>query len=95
MQVKYAKITKRIINKSSEDMNGKLGKKSFSTTTETKDNSYEKDITINEFYEPTELPDYRGEIFQYVDVKLQQLDIQNVENNLKISTLNLGVALWS
>ncbi|KAG1789894.1 uncharacterized protein HD556DRAFT_1243241 [Suillus plorans] len=82
MQGKRARITKRALNSGGDSADGKATGSSSSTDAGLKDNAKEDSITTNDFYEPTALPDYGGELFQHVNAKLQQLDIRNVENKL-------------
>ncbi|KAF8558949.1 hypothetical protein OG21DRAFT_1481240 [Imleria badia] len=39
-------------------------------------------VTTNNLYPPSVLPDYGGDLFKHVNVKLRQLDFININNNL-------------
>lgn len=84
MQGKRARIAKKTIIALADDENGKVTEGSSTADGGMKDNNniHEVAVTTNTFYEPTVLPDYRGELYKHVNAKLHQLDIRDADNEL-------------
>lgn len=82
MQSKRARLTKKVLEKGNESTKGQSGEDLSNAKTAPKEKNAEEKINTNNFYEPMELPDYGGDLFQHEKAKLRQLDIRNVDNDL-------------
>ncbi|KAG1812783.1 uncharacterized protein BJ212DRAFT_1301275 [Suillus subaureus] len=82
MQGKCTRIMKKVLSREKEDEDGQTANGSSSTEVGPSNNSGEKGITTNNFYKPTVLTDHGGDLFQHVNAKLHQLDIQDVNSDL-------------
>ncbi|KAG2145934.1 uncharacterized protein EDB93DRAFT_1104563 [Suillus bovinus] len=68
MEGKHARITKKVLNKGTDSVIGKVTESLPTADTGLKESTKEGSITTNDFYEPTVLPDYEGKLFQLVFV---------------------------
>jgi hypothetical protein len=77
-----AKSGEKTINNTNNNVEDKATECTSSVDAGSKDNIHEAAVTTNTFYEPAILPNYGGDLYQHINVKLHQLDIRDVNNEL-------------